>query len=84
MDSHGSLCFLKGPYSSLRILLGPYVCLLACLHVHFWEPVLRFSACILLSYTQFLLQKRNSEPFLCVTQQNSGTRTKNWFPKVHM
>ena len=27
---------------------------------------------------------RNSEPFLCVTQQNLGTRTKNWFPKVHM
>ena len=57
---------------------------LACLHVHFWEPVLSSSAWILLSHTQ----KRfwiTSQPFaIWKTQQNSGTRTKNWFPNVHM
>ena len=57
---------------------------LACLHVHFWEPVLSSSAWILLSHTQKRFCVWLSKPFLCVTQQNSGPRTKNWFLKVHM
>ena len=44
LDSNGSLWVLIVPSSSLRILLGSYGSFLACLHVHFWEPVLSSSA----------------------------------------
>ena len=57
---------------------------IACLHVQIWEPVRSSSAWILLSHTQKRFAESHTKPFLCVTQQNSGTRTKNWFPKVHM
>ena len=44
MYSNGSLWFRISPYVSLRVLLGLHKSLLACLHVHFWEPVLSSSA----------------------------------------
>ena len=33
-----------GPYASLQVPMGLVRSLLACLHVHFWEPVLSSSA----------------------------------------
>ena len=63
------------PYGTLWVLVGPYASLLACLHMQFWEPVLSSSAGILLSHTQKRFAESHTKPFLCVTQQKSGTRT---------
>ena len=38
MRLYGSFGVVVGPHASVCVLLGPYRSLLACLHVHFWEP----------------------------------------------
>ena len=57
---------------------------LACLHVHFWEPVPGSRTKNWFPKVPQQKCQKVSQKFLCVTQQNSGTRTKNWFAKVHM
>ena len=41
---YGFLWDLMGSFKSLLVLNGLYGSLLACLHVHFWESVLSYSA----------------------------------------
>ena len=41
-----------GSYASLQVPMGLVRSLLACLHVHFWEPVLSSNTRILLSHSQ--------------------------------
>ena len=38
------LIYFYGSLAFLSVLMCPYVSLLACLHVHFWEPVLSSSS----------------------------------------
>ena len=44
MRPYGSLLVFMGPFRSLCVLMDFTGSVLACLHVHFWEPDLSSSA----------------------------------------